>query len=326
MENWAILLVGSISAIIITFVLMVVYFVVFQYRWFFSKQNVKFVRGWPLVGSLNEFITGKKAFSEFLVGLYRRYPDEPVIGFYNLTHPVYLIRDLDLIKKVVIQDFDHFVNHQSNFDISGDYLMDRTLFFSRDQRWRDMRTILSPAFTGNKMRLMFDLIQETTTELIETLQTVYATAGAKDGEPSVGFEVELKDVLSRYTTNMIATCAFGLKVDSIKQRDNEFYLAAKYLTNFDGKQGFKFLLNNVMPLVIKFLGISFVPENLCNYFRNVVNTTIKYREENNVHRPDMVHLLIEAKKGTLTDDDSDELRPKKTSNFHRVLTVEKGNF
>lgn len=288
---------------------MVIYYLVFQHWRFFSKRSIKFVRGWPIVGALKVFLTGKKSFAETVVGLYRHYPNEPVIGFYNFIHPVYLIRDLDLIKTVTIQDFEHFLNHQSNFDISGDTLMAQTLFFSRDQRWKNMRNVLSPAFTGNKMRLMFGLIQETGFELIKTLDTVYES---ENDRKSDGFEVELKDVLSRYTTNMIATTAFGLKVDSIAQRDNEFYLAAKDLTNFDGTQGVKFLLNDNLPMVMKFLGIKFVSDKLCNYFRNVVNSTISYREENNVHRPDMIQLLMEAKKGTLNDEDSDESQPKKT--------------
>lgn len=310
MENWAILLIGCGCSIILTLLLMVIYYTIFQHWRVFSKQNIIFVRGWPLVGSLKGFLTGKESFAETVVGLYRRYPNEPVIGFYNFTHPVYLIRDVDLIKKVTIQDFDHFLNHQSNFDISGDLLMSQTLFFSRDQRWRDMRNVLSPAFTGNKMRLMFDLIQETGSELIKSLQIVYSSENDKISD---GFEVELKDVLSRYTTNMIATCAFGFKVDSITQRDNEFFLAAKDLTNFDGTQGLKFLLNDNLPMVMKFFGIKFVSDKLCNYFRNVVNSTISYREENNVHRPDMIHLLMEAKKGTLVDEDSGSSQPKKTS-------------
>lgn len=36
-----------------------------------------------------------------------------------------------------------------------------------DQKWRDMRTTLSPAFTGKKMRNMFALISECTQQVVD---------------------------------------------------------------------------------------------------------------------------------------------------------------
>lgn len=282
--------------------------------WYFSRQNVKFIRGWPIVGSLHAFFVGDKSFADAVLQFYRRYPNEPVIGLYELTHPVYLVRDPDIIKRITVQDFEHFLNHQGNFDVSGDTLMAKTLFFSRDQQWKEMRTILSPAFTGTKMRLMFDLIQETTVEFLETLRNVYATPESNELEmPQTDkFEVELKDLLSRYTTNVIATCAFGLKVDAVTERDNEFFACGKKITDFDGIQGVKFLLSDAVPRLIKFLRIKFVEQRLCDYFHNVVKTAMAYREQNDIYRPDMIHLLMQAQKGTLTDDNGDEQRPKKT--------------
>lgn len=38
---------------------------------------------------------------------------------------------------------------------------------------------------------------------------------------------------------MIASTAFGLDVDAVTDRENEFYLAGKKITNFDGIQGVK---------------------------------------------------------------------------------------
>lgn len=38
-------------------------------------------------------------------------------------------------------------------------------------------------------------------------------------------------------------------------------------------------------------------EETVNFFRTIVMDTMKHREENNIVRPDMVHLLMEAKKG-----------------------------
>lgn len=312
---WSLVDTTTILLIIFTVIIMILYNFVLKHWWYFSRQNVKFIRGYPIIGSLHEFFIGNKSFADAVLKLYRHMPDEQVVGLYELTHPVFLVRDPELIKRITVQDFEHFLNHQGNFDVSGDTLMAKTLFFSRDQQWKEMRTILSPAFTGTKMRLMFELIQETSVEFMQTIRGVYATPESEelDTPTTDNFEVELKDLLSRYTTNVIATCAFGLKVDAVTERDNEFFQCGKKMTDFDGIQGMKFLLSDAVPRLMKLLGVKFVDKKLAEYFHNVVKTAMVYREQNEIYRPDMIHLLMQAQKGTLTDeDDGGEQRTKKT--------------
>lgn len=42
--------------------------------------------------------------------------------------------------------------------------------FNADQKWRDMRATLSPAFTGSKMRLMYEFIIECAQQMTDYLQ------------------------------------------------------------------------------------------------------------------------------------------------------------
>jgi hypothetical protein len=44
--------------------------------------------------------------------------------------------------------------------------------------------------------------------------------------------LELKDIYTRFTTDVIATTAFGLKVDSLQQPTNKFYVMGQEATNF----------------------------------------------------------------------------------------------
>lgn len=64
-------------------------------------------------------------------------------------------------------------------------------------------------------------------------------------------EVEMKDVFTRYTNDVIASTAFGLKVDSLEDKNNKFYLMGKKATNFSGIQFLKFLGYGCMPSVMK---------------------------------------------------------------------------
>ncbi|XP_055304941.1 probable cytochrome P450 9f2 [Sitodiplosis mosellana] len=291
---WDLFSASNILLVILTLTILLVYNFIFKNWWYFSDRNTKFIRGWPLVGSLHEFFFGKLSFTDTVTSFYRKFPNESFFGIYELTHPIFIVRDPDLIKKITVNDFEHFLNHQGSFDDHLDSLLSRSLFFSRNQKWKDMRSILTASFTANKMRMMFDLVVGSTNKFVATLRN--------QNNAENDLEFELKDLFTRYTTNVIATTAFGLEVDALTDRENEFYLAGKKITNFDGIQGLKLLLLDVIPNVIKLLRIHFLDEGLCNYFRSVVLSTMKYREQNNVFRPDMIHLMMQARKGTLHDD------------------------
>lgn len=306
---WSVFNLSNVVLIIVTILILILYNCVWKYWWYFSDREVQFVRGWPIVGSLYKFFFGQESIAVAADSLYRQFPGEPFFGIYELTHPIFVIRDPELVKKVTTQDFEHFLNHQTNFDVELDSLLGRSLFFSHDQRWKDMRSILSASFTGNKMRMMFDLVCDSTNKFVSTMKS--------PSREENGSAVELKDLFSRYTTNVIATTAFGLEVDAVTDRNNEFYLAGKQITNFDGIQGLKLLLLDVIPNIMKFLRIHFLDVKVCDYFRSVVMSAMGYRERNNVFRPDMIHLMMEARKGTLQneDDSNADTKTKKTREF-----------
>jgi cytochrome P450 family 9 len=49
-----------------------------------------------------------------------------------------------------------------------------------------------------------------------------------------------------------------------------------------------------------------------NFFRSMVHNTMSTREEKGIVRPDMIHLLMQAKKGTLQGDDNSTTNGKIT--------------
>lgn len=60
-------------------------------------------------------------------------------------------------------------------------------------------------------------------------------------------EVEMKDMFTRYTNDVIASSAFGLSINSLEERDNEFYKMGKKTSDFSGIQILKFFLFGIFP-------------------------------------------------------------------------------
>ncbi|XP_022836828.1 cytochrome P450 9e2-like, partial [Spodoptera litura] len=113
-----------------------------------------------------------------------------------------------------------------------------------------------------------------------------------------------KDLTTRYANDVIASCAFGLKVDSHNDKNNNFYALGKETSSFNFRQMMAcFLLVNA-PALAKFLKLDFLSESSKEAFKKLVLGTMENRELKKIIRPDMIHLLMEAKKGKLTHDET----------------------
>ncbi|KAG4075020.1 hypothetical protein HA402_004566 [Bradysia odoriphaga] len=83
-----------------------------------------------------------------------------IYGISSFNAPQYLIREPELIKRIGVKDFDYFEDHNSFASDKHDRLWGNNLFFTKGAKWRNNRAMVSPAFTGSKMRQMFELVAD----------------------------------------------------------------------------------------------------------------------------------------------------------------------
>lgn len=284
-----------------TIVFIILYQCVLKDWAFFSRNNVKYARGLPFLGVQWRSLVGREPFSVTIQKMYDQYPDEKITGMFDMGgQPKYVIRDPELIQQITIKDFDHFLNHQLQVHEDSDPLFARSLLIMRDQRWKDMRSTLSPAFTGSKMRMMFSLVGEVSHTFCDYLKN-----DLKNG----AIECDVKEIFARFANDTIASCAFGLSVNSLKDRDNDFYKTGRSISELSPLDTLKFFSFATVPRLAKFLKLKLFKEKDEQYFRDLFRTNMKYREQNNIVRPDMINILLEVKRGTLeseaTEQDAD---------------------
>lgn len=265
--------------------------------WYWRDEGVKYIPGYPLLGNFKDQIFKKKAFAEITLDLYNAMPNERYVGTALFTTPTLMIRDIELVKQITVKDFDHFVNHRGGNMEDYDNLMGKNLFFLKDERWRDMRAVLSPTFTSSKMKAMFTLMSECAKGFVEHF--------VKKGDNLEA--MEMKDVFTRYTNDVIATCAFGHQCNSLEERENEFYMMGKKATSFHGMQKIKMMLFQIFPGVLKTFKIPLVHYTVHKFFHKIVHDSIDYREKNGLIRPDVIHLLMEARKGQSGHDSNEKI-------------------
>lgn len=212
---------------------------------------------------------------------------------YTFSKPNLCIRDLDLIKQITIKDFNHFSDHLSPADPKLEPLV-KNLINMKGNEWRRMRATLSPAFTASKMRGMYQFMSK----CAENVTQYLIEKDVKD--------VDLKELFTKYTNDVIAVTSFGISCNSLKDDKNEFYQMGKKLLGADGFSTIKIILYLIVPGLMKALKVRILSEKIAGFFQRTIIEAKQFREQNDISRPDMLNLLMEAQKGALKSEDADD--------------------
>lgn len=136
--------------------------------------------------------------------------------------------------------------------------------------------------------------------------------------------LEMKDILARFTTDVIGSVAFGIECNSLKNPDSEFRQFGKgLLDDIDNKTVSLYLFTSLPKLLGKIMHKLFrsrivkaqtVQFETHEFFKAIVKKTVDYREENDIHRNDFLHLLLLLKnKGRLEEGTNVSIKAEKGS-------------
>ncbi|XP_030768433.1 cytochrome P450 6k1-like [Sitophilus oryzae] len=232
-----------------------------------------------------------KSLAETYYDFYQQFrmKDEKFGGVYTMLNPVFVPVDPDLVKQIILRDFDHFTAHFPKFNNPTIFM--RSLFHLQGDEWKFTRKKLTPTFTSGKMKMMYEILRDKTTYLTEMIGDI-----TKSGEP-----FKVKDTLERFTTDVIGTCGFGLECNSMKDPESEFLKNGRSIFQGPDKKP------GVVQLILRatqFGRTKLKHIQIENFFKKVVSETIHYRETNKIIRPDFMHLMIQLKnQGHVSEDD-----------------------
>lgn len=91
--------------------------------------------------------------------------------------------------------------------------------------------------------------------------------------------------------------AFGFETNSLINPDAEFRKVGRMLFSTSLESILRNALNALAPSLIGLLKVRSIKKEYADFFYNVVNETVRYREENNIQRNDFLDLLLKIKRG-----------------------------
>lgn len=208
-------------------------------------------------------------------------------GLFMLWYPFALATNPKFIKAVLMSDFEYFHDRGIYYNEKDDPLS-VNLVTSAGNRWRLMRTQLMPSFSSAKLKAMFEIMQTAGDNMCNYL----------NGElsPLNGSTINLKDVVERYNIDVIGSCAFGIECNSFVDRNSLFLINAKRCFETPKVKVIRAALLMASQRLAKLIGIKSTHEQVAGFFWKIFRDTVKYRENNQIRRNDLLDSLIELKR------------------------------
>ncbi|XP_008569709.1 PREDICTED: thromboxane-A synthase [Galeopterus variegatus] len=211
----------------------------------------------------------------------------PLCGYYFGRRMFIVISDPDMIKQVLVENFSNFTNRMAS-GLESKPVADSILFL-RDKRWEEVRGVLTSAFSPEKLNEMIPLISQACDLLLAHLEC-YAESGDA---------FDIQRCYSCYTTDVVASVAFGTQVDSWKASEHPF---VKHCRRF-----FKFCIPRpVLVLILSFPSIM-VPlarilpnknrDELNGFFNKLIRNVIALRDQQAAEerRRDFLQMVLDAR-------------------------------
>lgn len=133
------------------------------------------------------------------------------------TNPTLVCGHPEALKQITIKHFDSFTNRRR--PATWKAIRYRALTYMRDDEWKNLRKILAPTFTSNKLKKMFELMKRCTRNLEMSINH------------QRGHEIDLKKLFSVFTVDVISTCCFSMDLKDYRHPDSEILISARKFFN-----------------------------------------------------------------------------------------------
>ncbi|XP_018052419.1 PREDICTED: probable cytochrome P450 28d1 [Atta colombica] len=202
----------------ILIVLVILYFFLTKNYKYWQKRGIPCPDGaLPGVGHFWEVTTQKITISEWCCRIYNAYRDRSMVGIYNFMTPTLMVREPELVKTVLQTSFTNFHENGLKIDPKLDPLLANNPFFNYGEKWMTGRKRLTYAFSSMRLKILL----ETVKQVCQTFEGYLDKKIDKAGK----VELELKELFSRFTSQVVSGAGFGidgLSFNEEKEKDS-FY-------------------------------------------------------------------------------------------------------
>lgn len=164
------MIVDILITVFITLLFVIIYyvFVIFNY---WPNQGVPNIKPSFPFGNIGKVTRGKISFTDQIGEFYKVAKQNKwnYVGLNFFHRKVLLVNDPNLAKRVLNTDFKYFHGRGIYFDEENDPLTAHLVSLD-GEKWKKLRAKLTPTFTPNKLRMMFDILLTCANEMSSVIK------------------------------------------------------------------------------------------------------------------------------------------------------------
>ncbi len=224
-----------------------------------------------------------------------------IVGFFIGGRPQMLVTDFELIRHMLIKDFQIFSNKSQGVPggVHPAPELQNMIVWATNNTWRNLRATISPSFSSYKLNAMEPLMMTSIEKLVNVLNE----------KSESGQEINVRPLVSELTFSTGVKCIFGLDL-SLNQISND----TKYFLQATAPR----LDNSILAMsMVLFPSLEFIayplrvlwerfrlhmlwsPEGVCY---DIAKKIVQTRREAKVESVDFLQLLMNAKGVKSTSD------------------------
>ncbi|XP_055684667.1 cytochrome P450 6j1-like [Lutzomyia longipalpis] len=270
------------------YLLLTVLAIYLYFKWhlsFFIRRGIAGPSPLPIVGNMWKYVTMQKHFGNVFDEIYQSYPKANYVGFYKLHNPAVLVKDLDVVKDILVGDFSSFHDNDFTLDPKLDPIAVMNPFFATGEKWKGLRSLVTPIFTQSKIRACFPIISGVCKTLVEYLENG-PEAGNVNG-------IEAKTLGEMFTMDVVASAGFSVEGKSFTNLQSPFRKLVADLISPSSSNAIKAFVMLFMPQLAPLFGISFVSKEQDTWIRSFVDQVIRRRKELGEKRQDFLQNFLD---------------------------------
>ncbi|XP_053349369.1 cytochrome P450 3A30-like [Clarias gariepinus] len=272
---------------------------------FFKNLGIPGPRPWPFLGT---FLSYRKGFYNFDMECFKKYGK--VWGIYEGRRPILMTLDLEMIKSIMVKEcFSTFTNRRdANMELAGPFT--DGIGFVKDEKWKRIRSSLSPFFTSGRLKEMFPIVEKYANRFIDHLKK-------KDPKEAV----KVKEAFAPYSMDVVTSSSFSVEIDSINNPEDPFAINIKKFFNFNVFSPLIFIIT-IFPFLVPILskmGVTLFSKSAMEFFYSALKKIKDQHNSKENRRVDFLQLMIQSQ---ITDEQAEkaEHQPSKGLTDHEILS------
>ncbi|NWW53720.1 CP3AC protein, partial [Pedionomus torquatus] len=229
------------------------------------------------------------------------------LRIFDGRQPVLAVLDPVVIKNILVKECYSIFTNRRTFGLNG--ILKLSLGMAEDEKWKRIRTVLSPAFTSGKLKEMFPVIVQNGEKLVKNVEKKVANDDI----------VATKDIFGAYSMDVVTSTSFSVNIDSMGNPSDPFVTNIKKFLKFNFLNPL-FILFVLFPFVgpvLEKMNITLLSSKVTDFFSGVFMKMKKEREKgSSVNRVDFLQIMVDSQSS------HDSSKPAQTDSYKSLSDEE----